>query len=337
MSKLGGISLITLGTLGVGLALSRGTKYDPLVKLNVVKPKEKSKLQQGFECEMLFQKITNDYFSIPEYNRQIQEIKKQEEGLQGVKFLTSEEKDRISKLEAKKKEAEKNLSNNMSAYNSSICYKQMPLNGCVTEGNKLDEYYNPDCINSSENGYDCVSLKDDLVNLKEKIDSLSKLPEANRENSSVKGDIDYYTNLLNQKKELYSKGNCKLQPSYRTGVSYKNVRDCIFLDVKNRELMSEIAFRERKKLELGSAWTNSSEINLQKIKSEYANSQNEFITKGCAERLESQKLKDDSILLTEQAIKSEESVLKKNFTEQYVYIGFASVLLLTGFYVVLKK
>lgn len=337
MSKLGGISLITLGSIGIGVALLRGTKHDPLMKIGVVKPKQKTKEETQFECDLLFQKITNDYFSIPNFNKQINDIQKQDYNVQGVKILTSDEKERISKLTQQRLEAEKNLSSNIKLYNESICSKFMPLNGCVLNGIPSSPDYNPECINTIDNEFDCLSVKDDIENLNKQIEILQKNPRIKVINSYERANYNNLLKELENKKTLLTKNNCENKSNLRKGVSYKAVRDCVQLDILQRELVSEIAFREKKKLELGDAWSNSSEITLKRLKNEYTNAQNQFVLKGCSARLESQKLKDNALVLTEQAIKSEDSVLKKNFKEQYVYIGLGAVLLLSGFYIVLKK
>ena len=57
MSKLVGASFIILGTGGIALSLLKDTKYDPLIKLGITKPKIISKTQQDFHCEVLFLKI----------------------------------------------------------------------------------------------------------------------------------------------------------------------------------------------------------------------------------------------------------------------------------------
>ena len=53
--------------------------------------------------------------------------------------------------------------------------------------------------------------------------------------------------------------------------------------------------------------------------------------------IESDKLKSNAITITDLASQQEKNVLKKNITEQYVYIGIGALVLLTGFYIVLKK
>lgn len=62
-----------------------------------------------------------------------------------------------------------------------------------------------------------------------------------------------------------------------------------------------------------------------------------FNLKSCAEKLEFKKSVDNAILLTDTSIKSEQSVLAKNYKEQYIYIGLGAVIILTGLYIVIKK
>ena len=144
---------------------------------------------------------------------------------------------------------------------------------------------------------------------------------------SSKEKLDYL-------QELFNKTDCSSQQLDRTGVNYKDVRDCIEQDEVIKFLIDDIANRKVRRIK-GS--TNASDIILQRTQDRLLTEQNDFITKGCKGRLESDKLKSNAITITDLASQQEKNVLKKNITEQYVYIVIGALVLLTGFYIVLKK
>ena len=120
----------------------------------------------------------------------------------------------------------------------------------------------------------------------------------------------------------------------RTGVNYKDVRDCIEQDEVIKSLIDDITYRQVKRIK-GS--TEANDIILQRLKDRLLQEQNDFITKGCKGRLESDKLKSNAITITDMASQQEQNVLKKNLNEQYIYIGIGAMVLLSGFYIILKK
>ena len=63
----------------------------------------------------------------------------------------------------------------------------------------------------------------------------------------------------------------------------------------------------------------------------------EFNSKKCRDEFEQIRLRDMASALTKNASIQEQSVLGKNFKEQYIYIGIGSGILLLALYVVLKK
>lgn len=62
-----------------------------------------------------------------------------------------------------------------------------------------------------------------------------------------------------------------------------------------------------------------------------------WATQGCSDVIEKIRLQSTAIITTKSAIKSEDSVLKKNKNEQFIYIGIGSLVLFVGLYIVLKK
>ena len=65
--------------------------------------------------------------------------------------------------------------------------------------------------------------------------------------------------------------------------------------------------------------------------------ESEFNNKKCRDEFEKKRLQDMASGLTKSASFQEQSVLGKNFKEQYLYIGIGAGILLLGLYVVVKK
>lgn len=65
--------------------------------------------------------------------------------------------------------------------------------------------------------------------------------------------------------------------------------------------------------------------------------ESEFNNKKCRDEFEKKRLQDMASGLTKSASVQEQSVLGKNFKEQYIYIGIGAGILLLGLYVVVKK
>lgn len=402
MSKLVGASFIALGTGGIALALLKDTKYDPLIRLGITKPKITSKIQQDFRCEVLFLKIATNYFATFEIQKQINEITTAPEGviISGGYQLNAESKKRVAELQAQKDKAQKLYEEALKEYNSTICGSEMNVMDCVGGGNCLKTTeFKSDCANNGtayfeeynawkdvgadldklsdadfqkkyftpakdpkgfyrtqlpirlkkiadlKKAYDtcdfanvdCVSLKEDIATLTDQYNKYKADPDSNRSGSPARADMLSTKAKLDIKQDLLYRTTCGSKQLVRTGVSYKDVSDCVKQDALIKALRDDIVYREKKKLQLGSAWTKPSEVFLQNLKVRTANEEKYFIDKGCKSRLESEKLKDDAITLTDLASQQETNVLKKNINEQYAYIGIGALVLLTGFYMVLKK
>jgi hypothetical protein len=398
MSKLLGASFIALGTGGIALALLKDTKYDPLIRLGITKPKIVSKVQQDFHCEVLFLKIATNYYATFEIQRQINAITNPEQGIiySGGYQLNEASKKRVAELQAQKDKVQKIYLDALEEYRNSICGQEMDAMECVGGGNCLKtQEFKSDCVNNgiaylTENkvvidveadltalndkdfkfkwggtkdlvtktlpskkekvailkkaydscdvaNVDCETLKEDISTLKEQYDRYKADPDSNRLGSPARSDMFGAKRDLEFKQQIFDKTTCASKQIVRTGVNYKDVRDCVKLDENIKSYKEEILYRLKKKLELGEQWTSSSETILNKFKAQTANLENDFINKGCKGRLESEKLKDNAIVLTDMASQQESNVLKKNVTEQYAYIGIGALVLLTGFYMVLKK
>lgn len=388
MSKLVGASFIALGTGGIALALLKDTKYDPLIRLGITKPKITSKIQQDFHCEVLFLKIATNYYATFEIQKQINAITIPPEGIiySGGYQLNDESKKRVAELQAQKDKAQKLYEEAQREYQSSICGSEMDIFDCITKNGSCQKTteYTTDCVKSAiayfeeYNAWkdvqtDLDKLSDEdfrkkyFVSLNNKDPKgwhrtqlpirLKKIAElkkaydtcdlANVDCVTLKEDIATLTDQfkrtgikdskLDTLQDVFNKTKCGSQQLVRTGVSYKDVRNCVQLDESIKSDKDEILYREKKKLQLGDKWLQSSEIRLQDFKNRVKDKETDFINRGCKARLESEKLKDDAITLTDMASQQETNVLKKNVTEQYAYIGIGALVLLTGFYMVLKK
>jgi hypothetical protein len=62
-----------------------------------------------------------------------------------------------------------------------------------------------------------------------------------------------------------------------------------------------------------------------------------FAKMKCRQKIEFLRLNETAVLDLEQAIKSEASVLEKNKREQNIYIGLGALVVLTGFYILIKR
>lgn len=402
MSKLIGISFITLGVGGIALSLLKDTKYDPLIKLKITKPKITSKIQQDFHCEVLFLKIASNYFQTFEIQKQINEINTPPEGiiLTGVYQLNDENKKRVAELQAQKDKAQKIYEDSLKEFNATICGSEMNAMNCVSNGNCLKTtQFSTDCLETAKAYFeeyyfwtdvekditalnnadfqkkyssslvdpkayfiknlpikkanlevlkkaydncdvanvDCTSLKEDIATLTQQYNNYKADPDSNRLESPARANMISTKSKLDIKQNLFDKTSCNSKQLVRTGVSYKDVRDCVQLDETIKSYKDEIVTRERKKLELGDKWLPSSENRLSRFKSDVMNYENDFLNKGCKARLQSEKLKDEAIMVTDMASQQEKDILTKNFKEQYAYIGIGGLVLITGLYIVLKK
>jgi hypothetical protein len=115
--------------------------------------------------------------------------------------------------------------------------------------------------------------------------------------------------------------------------------DCITYDtsIKNAQSYVSEVFMER----AGNIYDNNRKDYINKmaeILPKYLQElEAEFNNKKCRDEFEKKRLQDMSSALTKSASVQEQSVLGKNFKEQYLYIGIGAGILLLGLYVVLKK
>ena len=143
MSKLVGASFIALGTGGIALALLKDTKYDPLIRLGITKPKITSKIQQDFHCEVLFLKIITNYYATFEINKQINAITTPPEGvnwaLSGGYQLDDDSKKRVADLQAQHDKAQKLYEDALKEFQASICGTELDIYSCVNNNGSCEK------------------------------------------------------------------------------------------------------------------------------------------------------------------------------------------------------
>jgi hypothetical protein len=110
------------------------------------------------------------------------------------------------------------------------------------------------------------------------------------------------------------------------------IKECLALDKVYKEYIVRKSDLLKQKLAGG---VNQSLLN-ETLKQFYETEEN-FTKMKCRDRIEFLRLNETAVLDLEQAIKSEASVLEKNKREQNIYIGLGALVVLTGFYILIKK
>lgn len=131
------------------------------------------------------------------------------------------------------------------------------------------------------------------------------------------GNIGQYQQKINSANE-------RVQNEFGTGAG-----DCVSLDLLIKRLLDRIVSERLK--------SKPDQNYLQALEERKNAMQNGFSTNNCSEKIEKAKQVQSALLLTKEAIKSEESVLPKNNNEQKIYIGVGALLLLVGLYIIVKK
>lgn len=116
----------------------------------------------------------------------------------------------------------------------------------------------------------------------------------------------------------------KVQSDFGSGEN-----NCVSLDLLIKKVSDKLV-SERLKSNVDKFYVTA----LSEFKSAMENS---FTQNRCSEKIEKSKQIESAILLTGQAIKSEESVIKKSNVEQKIYIGAGALILLVGLYIIVKK
>ena len=112
----------------------------------------------------------------------------------------------------------------------------------------------------------------------------------------------------------------------------KEIKDCLLLD----KTLKEYLVRKSDLLKQdANGGVNKSLLN-ETLKLFYE-TEEKFAKMKCAKKIEYLKLNETAVLDLEQAIKSEASVIEKNKKEQNIYIALGGIMLLTAFYILIKK
>jgi hypothetical protein len=113
------------------------------------------------------------------------------------------------------------------------------------------------------------------------------------------------------------------------------ITDCISLDKLIKETQDKVVALRLKKLSPN--FKPIDELDLIQLEGILARKEDMFSKLSCNQKIEYKRMVETGQLLSEQAIKSEESVITKNTTEQYVYIALGAIVLLTGLYIIVSK
>lgn len=110
------------------------------------------------------------------------------------------------------------------------------------------------------------------------------------------------------------------------------IKDCLLLD----KTLKEYIVRKTDLLKQDVAGEVNKNL-LDETQKMFNETEDKFARMKCGKKIEYLRLNETAVLDLEQAIKSEKSVLEKNKKEQNIYIGLGAIVLLTGFYILIKK
>jgi hypothetical protein len=110
------------------------------------------------------------------------------------------------------------------------------------------------------------------------------------------------------------------------------IKECIALDKVVKEYLDRRSDLLKQKLAGG---VNQSLLT--ETQNLFNESEDKFSRMNCRKKIEFLRLNETANLDLEQAIKSEATVLGKNKREQDIYIAIGAIVLLTGFYIIIKK
>ena len=131
------------------------------------------------------------------------------------------------------------------------------------------------------------------------------------------GNVGQYQQRMNLANE-------RVQNEFGTGAG-----DCVSLDLLIKSLRDKI-ISERLKLKPDQDYLKALEERKNAMESG-------FNVNNCSQKIEKVREIESALLLTKEAIKSEESVLPKNNNEQKIYIVAGALILLVGLYIIVKK
>jgi hypothetical protein len=110
------------------------------------------------------------------------------------------------------------------------------------------------------------------------------------------------------------------------------IKDCLVLDQTLKEYIVRRSDLLKQKVSGG---VNQSL--LKETEKLFYETEEKFAKMKCAKKIEYLRLNETAVLDLEQAIKSEASVIEKNKKEQNIYIAVGGIVLLVGFYILIKK
>jgi hypothetical protein len=116
--------------------------------------------------------------------------------------------------------------------------------------------------------------------------------------------------------------------------------DCVKMDEQIKEVSFEIEQLNKDTQVRDVLIANSKnpkEIRLYVLRNFLLELKQKFNNRSCSDILEAKKTEDNAKILTKESAKAEKKVLEKGFKEQYVYIGFGSVILLVALYIVTRN
>jgi hypothetical protein len=110
------------------------------------------------------------------------------------------------------------------------------------------------------------------------------------------------------------------------------IKDCLVLDQTLKEYIVRRSDLLKQKVSGG-----VNQNLLKETEKLFYETEEKFAKMKCAKKIEYLRLNETAVLDLEQAIKSEASVIEKNKKEQNVYIALGGIVLLVGFYILIKK
>jgi hypothetical protein len=114
--------------------------------------------------------------------------------------------------------------------------------------------------------------------------------------------------------------------------SSSEIKDCITLDKTLKELIVRKSDLLKQK-----GYGGVNQRLLDETQKLFYESEEKFLKMKCAKKIEYLRLNQTAVLDLEHAIKSEASILEKNKKEQNIYIALGGIVLLVGFYILIKK
>jgi hypothetical protein len=138
--------------------------------------------------------------------------------------------------------------------------------------------------------------------------------------------LESLNNEMTRLLELQNKLNCKNK------VGKGVISDCLAFDYSIKEYKEKIATLTAK-ITLSDTDKNL----LESYRQSLMQIEKSFSQSNCRQEIEKLRLEETAILFSENAQKQEEMILPKNYSEQYLYIGVASIVLLVSLYIIVKE